>query len=257
MVLFLALTLCSCSPTLDQKDTVKEKIVQAQEAINQENYSEAISILSSLDEKDYQVSKLKAIAHAGRAGIKTLSIVDLIENNKNENPGVLIALLAEKYGETNLNDSKMAIDIISRFSESLESRTKELNFLYAIVQLYKASQIILKKADLAQSGKISQAWDPCLEAYLLSIDIEEIIVSINKAVKALYFSNNDLYQKALKIQEDLILNAQALEAQLLSNEDVNHLRNYLNQYVKPQSQALKLGDLPPEVNNLCPNLADY
>ena len=256
-IVIFTLILTSCAPTLDQKDGTKEKLVQAQEAINQENYSEAISILESLDPSNYQVSKLKAISFAGRAGIKTLSIVDLIENNKNQKPGVLISLLAEKYAETNVNDSKMAIEIISKYSESLETRSKELNFLYAIVQLYKASQIILKKTELAQTGKISPTWDPCLEAYLLSIDIEEIIISVNKAVKALSFSNQDIYLKAIKIQEDLIINAQAFEAQLVANEDVIHLRNFLNQYVKPQSQELNLGDLPPEVNNLCPNLSTY
>lgn len=238
---------------LPGENEYEQKITQAQEALDQEKFSEAISILNSLEEKDPKVGMLKSMAYAGRAGLRSLEVVDIIERNNRSNPGVIISFLAKKYGSTDINDSREAIEVIRRMNAQVESRSNQMNLLYAIIQIYKASQIILQKADLAEQGRISEIWDPCLEAYLLSIDIQEIVASVNRALQALAFANQDLYSKAVKIQEDLKINAQRLEAELVTLSEVHDFRVYAKQYLVPRYQTMMI-EAPPVSNpeDVCP-----
>ena len=247
--------LLSCSGPKNGNDYQKI-MTQATEAINQEKYSEAISLLNELPESDIPAARLKSMAYSGRAGIKTLEIVDIIENNKNTNPGVILKFLAHKYGTTDINDSRKAVELINKINASIESRSDDLNLQYAVTLIYKSSQILLNKAVLAEQGRFSEIWDPCLEAHLLSIDIKEIINSINRAIFALSYANQQLYSHALKIQNDLKVNAQALENELIQITDVNNLRIFIKEKIVLPERSFLTIDSSSEGSDVCPNLLE-
>ncbi len=247
--------LLSCSGPKNGNDYQKI-MTQATEAINQEKYSEAINLLDSLPESDVAVARLKSMAYSGRAGIKTLEIVDIIENNKNTNPAIILKFLAYKYGTTDINDSRKAVELINKINANVASRSEDLNLQYAITLIYKSSQILLNKAILAEQGKFSEIWDPCLEAHLLSIDIKEIINSINRAIFALSYANQQLYSHALKIQMDLQLNAQVLEDELIRITDINNVRIFIKEKIVLPEQTFLTIDSSSEGSDVCPNLLE-
>lgn len=222
-IVLIILLVMGCSKNKNQEITTQ--LETAQSYINEEKYTEAINILESLPQDNVKVVDLISTAYAGRAGFSSLEIYDIINKNK-ENPQFSLYEIAKKFDSLNILDSQKAIDSINKLGINPDLRPVELNLKYSIIQIYKISQILSKNINKFKSLDISSqtVWNPCNEIGFLSLDIRDIIISINRAVLSIKNIQKDLYEEVKKIQIKYEIDDKILEDEVVKLTDINRLR---------------------------------
>lgn len=222
LLAILSISLTSCSKTKEQ--TRMEKLEAAQSAINEQRFNDAIDILDDMP-KDYAVVDLISTAYAGRAGFSALSVYDSLEKNK-ENPQQALYEVAKKYDKLNILDSQKALEYIHTLNQNPDKRPIEMNLKYSTIQIYKISQILQKNIKHFEDGENVEAiaWNPCLEANFLSLDLREIIISINRAVLSIKNIQQNIYSEVRKIQEQYNIDPTLFEDEVVKATDITRLR---------------------------------
>lgn len=247
LVILIAIISTSCG---DGKTHALSLIGQAKEAIDQGNYDQALSLLNQISPNTEEVVLLKVSAYGGKAGFRLLSVLDQFSTTKAlSDPLNALFSIARIYTPQEINSSRSGIGEIEQFAPQIMSRSAGLNARFALLEIYKASQILLNDADITHSGSgISTSWQPCSDQQLPILDAREVIVSLNKAMIAInrirqLIQNDDLtavYNVITKIQIEVGVNPQNVDDDQLSDSDANKLRTYLNQSLLHRSGVCAL-----------------
>jgi hypothetical protein len=217
LITTMLLSGCSKSP----EDEYSSKILEIQEALNSEDYSRAIELVETLPADRREVIKLKSMAYAGRAGFNALKIADLIYHSKDKSPVVLVYELADEYYTPSaIGDVNKAIDNIRLFYPEVDRRPQDINAIFGLAQLYKASQIILKNVK-------NQEIDKCEIVDFLVDDVIDLIYSINSALISLEKDIQMIRQKTQELRLQLNIPAQENYKQ----EEVTSVKQKLQEVV--------------------------
>lgn len=174
LVTVLVVSGCQKNPT----DEYNAKILEVQEALNAEDYNRAIELVNSLPANKKEVVKLKSIAYAGRAGFNALKIADLVVKSKDKEPVVLMYELADTFYQTNsVADINFALENIRQYFPEIGIRPYDINAIYGLLQLYKASQLVLK--NVKGQGSSCEVIEFIIE------DVIDLIYSVNSAALSL------------------------------------------------------------------------
>ena len=216
-------------------------MAEAQNDIDQQQFSQALSVLSQISNQDQEpVVLLVTSAYAGLAGFRALQIYDEFYNNQNISPPILILFeLSSQYSIDYINYSRSAISAIDNYNDDIQSRDYELNLPFALVNFYKISQILLNDSDLEHVGTFSKNWDPCSEADFPISDVREIIVALNQGIMAInqirtVVNNADVnlvFGLITQIQNDIGVNTGVLDADAVQDTDTVTFRTFINQTV--------------------------
>jgi ATP-dependent Lon protease len=214
----------SCAKSTDQQETTQ--LEAAMFAINNQQYDQAITILSALPISD-TTKDLLSTAYAGRAGFNAAKIADLIATEP-DSIRVLYSLTT-KYSIQNILDSQSAINQIYS-SLPVDQGKESINVKYASIQVYKISQILVKNyikfGD--QSNSQVEQWSPCSDAELLGSDLREIIISVNRAVVATKNIETKIYDYLISLQKELNINPDLFEDTVVKNTDIANARDAIS-----------------------------
>lgn len=189
-----ALLFVGCQKNAD--DEYSAKILEIQEAINAEDYDRAISLVDSLPAHKKEVVKLKSMAYAGRAGFNTLKIADYVVKSKDKEPVVIIYELADSfYNNRAIDDINTALLNIKTYFPELGLRPTDINAIYGLLQLYKASQLILKNV----RGQGSS----CEVVEFIIDDVIDLIYSVNSAALSLAREVKEIRERTQSLRLDL------------------------------------------------------
>lgn len=186
----------------------QKTLIQAQEALNNEDFNKALNLLEGLKDNK-EVNKLRSMAYAGRAGFNSLIIADMISNNQGKDPVKLFFELSrDQYKENSINDLNLALKQIQILYPDVGNRPDDLRSFYGLIQTYKASQIIFKNVN----NKI----DKCEIVEFISDDLIEIILSLHSATVSLknYVESIDTFFKKISIELNLPESEIEIEQQL-------------------------------------------
>lgn len=229
LITTLLLTGCGQSP----EDEYSSKIVEIQEALNAEDYSRAIYLVEQMPAEKPEIIKLKSIAYAGRAGFNALKIADLIYNSQNQNPVILVYHLADTfYTPNSISDINIALTNIRSYYPITGNRPQSINAIFGLIQLYKASQIILKNVKTKQI-------DHCEIVDFLIDDIIDLIYSINSAALSLEKDIQVIRAKTEEVRERLHIPPQEDYKQ----DEVNEVKLKLQEIV--YEEIAGCGPIPP------------
>lgn len=241
--LFASLLFTGCGSSLSDQDL----ILQARELIDHEQFSSALIDLDHVkDKKTEEVILLRVSALSGLAGFRLFQLYDTIAYNRNVSPKFLIFFnLSRQYSSTDVSYSRSSIKTIEEFDSNITTRSKGLNTLFALMEVYKVSQILLKNSDLDRLGVLSNKWNPCNDANFPVLEIKEVIVSLNKVRMALRQITNDLRDADVELLFSSIDEAQKLSGYPFSildegnvqSSDVLNFRNFINKYILGNSNT--------------------
>lgn len=203
--------------------TYKSKIEEAEFALNQQRFDDAIDILEDLSTEDQKVIDLISSAYAGRAGFNTVEIFKMLEENKT-NPQQALYTISKKYESKNISDSERALEYISLLGNNPDVRPNALNIKYSSIQIYKISQILNKNSESYKEIHPMSVWDTCSELGILSVDLRNVVISVNRAIVSLKNIQTNLYNDLIKIQEKYEINQEDFESEVIENTDISRLR---------------------------------
>jgi hypothetical protein len=239
------LLLSSCGQNSSTSDDAS-LLRQAREQIDDGNFDGALVFLAQVHTVTDDVIVLRATAHAGNAGFRLLALFDSFSSRPSQaEPVGILFILTQIFDGKAIASSRYAVADIESY-QSLPDRSAELNLRFALVEIYKAAQILLNDANTATQGNgLSPSWQPCLEPQLPLLDIREIIVSLNKAVRAINqirqsFTSENLsvvYNTITKMQLAVGINPNEVDDDQLSAADAAKLRTYLNQQITKRTAA--------------------
>ena len=221
--IFLIMFLISgCS--LTNEDEYRNSLIEAQEAINSEDYSKALNLLNKMPVND-ETAKLTAIAYGGRAGFNALKIADLIYQKEGAPVVSLLYEMADKfYKPEALEDLNRAIEYI-KLVYAIKPRNQDINAIYGLLQVYKSAQIILKAVK-------TQRVSTCEVVEFATEDIFQLTISLNSAALSL-----ENYVKFVKdFTDDVRKELELPESEESAEEILNNFKNNLQRAVYEQVQ---------------------
>jgi hypothetical protein len=236
LVIFFLVVFTSCSSS-NSGNNDNNLILEAQQAINQYNFTDALSYLSGIQTQTDQVVELTISAYAGLAGFRSLKIYDTVYNNENINPVIkILFLLSQNYKTVDLNNSRLGLQAVESYNLDIATRSNDVNMPFALLEFYKISQILLKDSDLENLGTYSSNWNPCSSLDFPISDVTETIVALNKGIIALnqirlVLHNTDIdliFTLITQIQADLGIDNNVLDETEVKSEDVAQFRTYIN-----------------------------
>src|SRR5690606_29015784 len=143
-----------------------------------------------------EVVKLKSMAYAGRAGFNALKIADYVVKSKDKEPVVIVYELADSfYNNRAIDDINTALLNIKTYFPELGLRPTDINAIYGLLQLYKASQLILKNV----RGQGSS----CEVVEFIIDDVIDLIYSVNSAALSLAREVKEIRERTQSLRLDL------------------------------------------------------
>jgi hypothetical protein len=203
------------------QDEYSAKILEVQEALNAEDYNRAISLVESLPAEKREVIKLKSMAYAGRAGFNALKIADFVSSHKDENAVALVYKLADTFYSSNaIDDINKALINIRAYYPNLSYRPADVNAIYGLLQLYKASQLILKNVK-------GQNVTTCEVVSFIVDDVIDLMYSINSAALSLSKDIKEIREKT----QSLRLELNVPEQETFGQQEVDQVKLRLQEVV--------------------------
>lgn len=216
LALFLTLALSGCQSA---SQVEQEKMERAIVELNKKNYDSAIILLKDLPETP-QVRDLLASSYAGKGGFNALALYDKVVDIKLST----LYRLSDVYQESNLKNLDIALSYIHPGTiPEPDLMPNSSNVKYASIQVYKASQLLLKN----YFARPLSPNDTCRAVETLYRDIRVIIVSINKAVYSLKNIEPEIYQDIKSVQGSLNVSENFYEESVIGDQDIKKAKTEL------------------------------
>lgn len=215
------------------ENELTDHVIEITSLMDSSKFTQAISLIDSLDNKPPIILNLKVDALSGRAGLRFSKIQEIINLNS-ESIYNRIYKLSESSSDSQIHDIENAISLVEE--EHLidnHSESWKMYFKFAVINLYRVSLYLRKylKED-------SPDFDFCSEQSLPSSALIAIIHGINKSLVALSNSieNGNLDKVASDFKEELELfnlifidNSATQILSKLSESDLIKFRNLIGQ----------------------------
>ena len=192
LISLIGLVTLSCSKNfydeLADKEDEDALFFDAKAALDEQNYSQAITLINSLSD-DYKTGRdvkfTLASAYAGRCG---LNFIDLAENLGSAGATGLFGLLMQAFpGSTDaaITDCIAAEDTIESVATDPGVRTVDENLLMAFISLTKIGVVVNRYADTNDDGSPDGGFDHCSNTDFPEADVRQVGTGFSHAVLSL------------------------------------------------------------------------
>lgn len=181
---FCLVTSSSCGENafkeLSNKTTDDALLYAAKILVNQGEYTEAISKISSMTDngrvsKDAQ--KVLASAYAGRCGFTFITFIDGLSTATGTLFGIFMTIYQNiAVQPSDCYSAQLALE--TGYGASSTSRPTDINFLMALMGMSKIGTYLRSKADTDQDGAVDGTFDSCEDAdptMLTDAEMKQII----------------------------------------------------------------------------------
>lgn len=190
VLLFLTLICASCRNVLEETEkTDSEKAIyyEAKLALNNRDYTTAISLLQSLSSTfraQREVSLIYASAHSGRCGMEFVSLVDSLTNFNGDN--IFLFLMQSFIGGTDakISDCLASEGILNQVGDFTQRMADE-NILMGFSSLTKVGTVLSRYADLDNDGVTDAAFDHCSTSDLPDAAVREVGTGMANAIMSI------------------------------------------------------------------------
>ncbi len=197
--LLLTLFVCvSCKTNMFEevakKDTDEAIYYEAKLALNDRNYSQAITLIQSLTAEfraQREVSMTFASAHSGRCGMEFVTLVESLTNFNGDN---IFSFLMSSFlagTDARITDCQASETILNAVGD-FTVRTADENILMGFSSLTKVGTILSRYADADGDGVTDAAFDHCSTSDLPDAAVREVGTGMANSIMSISAVASDI-----------------------------------------------------------------
>lgn len=215
LMLFICITLIvSVMTGCDDEDSTEAKLYDAEQALDDGNWSKALSILNSMGTQE-EVLQYLSNAYAGQVGINTFDLLNTIDELDDQNDSGSIDMIGKLIGDEN--------DVLtcSTISTKLETIS---NAIFNMKQITDLLAITLDDDQNVQLGLASLTRTILIIAKLICIDTDEVEVKMTEAWIKNYWDTHPGFEIAAATWTSVDANLGESYEDML-NDDITNVAN--------------------------------